>query len=399
MDTKKKLIEFKRKQRRKLLKKLQVSEPIAREKQLLKEQIAKAIEEQEIVKQKFSEKQQENINKFKELRQAFPELSDTEFTNYARTQLGLDVPKTLIEVLPEREKKLEEKIKRQPKSTPIIIDTDVEKRQKESIAKQAILAKEVEIVKRGKIDILKKQIEETLKQTKTPLDELKRKYEGKGNQGVMSSDKKIFREYEKLNRELLDLKPRKKVNITKKQTPAIAEESKAEEVKAEEAKTELENLNIPEPTKEIQYSDNDESLRRQITKLMADINSTKDETEKQLILYNISDLSSQIKDEDLTKIIDNEVTKLNENWEKSNKTENTSDDDNNLFGQGLQKLNKRNIGLYHIHHKNIKDKGSEFILTKKGMSHAGNLAKILHPKEFEKMLTFSLVNHIRKNKK
>jgi hypothetical protein len=31
--------------------------------------------------------------------------------------------------------------------------------------------------------------------------------------------------------------------------------------------------------------------------------------------------------------------------------------------------------------------------------HAGNLARILKPDHFEKMLTFSLINHIRKNKK
>ena len=108
MDSKKNLVEFKRRQRRKLLKKLQITEPIEKARELLKQNVEKAIEQQQIIKQRVGEKQQENINKFKELRSAFPELSDLDFTRYAREQLGLDIPKSSIAKLPEkiREKKL-----------------------------------------------------------------------------------------------------------------------------------------------------------------------------------------------------------------------------------------------------------------------------------------------------
>jgi hypothetical protein len=70
-----------------------------------------------------------------------------------------------------------------------------------------------------------------------------------------------------------------------------------------------------------------------------------------------------------------------------------------ITGFGLRKLNKKNLYFYHIRPHHIKDKGNEFILTKKGMAHAGNLAKILHPNEFEKMLKYSLINYVRNNKK
>jgi hypothetical protein len=100
-------------------------------------------------------------------------------------------------------------------------------------------------------------------------------------------------------------------------------------------------------------------------------------------------------------VIDTEATAANQDWERANKAQPAAAAEkvDDLFGKGLKKITKKNVSLYHIHHKNIIYRGNEYILNKKGMTHAGSLARILRPKEFEKMLTFSLVNHIRKNRK
>jgi hypothetical protein len=416
MDTTKKLISFQKRQRRKLLRKLKVSEPMARNRELLKESVEKAIEQQEVVKKRVGEKQQEAINKFKELRNAFPELTDSQFTEYARSQLGLDVPKSAVAKLPEKErvKRLREKIEKQPKAKEVLVDIDVEKRRNEDIKKQAEQAREKEVIKQGQLDILtseinnvRKQMFDTLKKTKTPLEKLQEKYEGKGNQGRMTEDKKIFREYQKLTEELIDLQKKlpfekKKVKITKRTKleaePAV-EPAAAEP--AEEAKQAIED--IPEVAMDVkEYSKEVEGFRDDIAKQLANVRNAKDENEKNQYLEMISTLSNEIDrlgETELSKVIDAEATAANRDWERANAKPKPDEKDDDLFGQGLRKINKRNIGFYHIHHGNIKDKGKEYILTKKGLSHAGALAKILKPDHFEKMLTVSLVNHIKKSKK
>jgi hypothetical protein len=418
MDTKK-IATFQKRQRRKLLKKLQVSEPIAKAKEQLKQSVEKAIEQQEVVKKQFGERQQENINKFKELRSAFPELTDSQFTSYAREQLGLNVPKSAIAKLPEKErvKRLKEKIEKQPKAKEILVDVNIEKQRKQDIAKQTKQASEMEVIKQGQLDILKAEIDnvrrqmfDTLNQTKTPLDELERKYQGKGNQGRMTDDKKIYREYQKLTEELIELQKKlpfepKKVKIIKKAKvePAPAVEPAAvEPAAAEEAKPAAAIEDIPEAAMDVKaYSKEVEDLKVDIAKQLANLRNSKDENEKNQYLEMINTLSGEIDrlgETELSKVIDAEATAANQNWEKANAKPAAVEKDD-LFGKGLRRISKKNIALYNIHHKNIKDMGNEFVLTKKGMMHAGNLARILKPDHFEKMLTFSLINHIRKNKK
>jgi uncharacterized protein YukE len=416
MDTTKKIIAFQKRQRKKLLKRLKVSEPIEQAKKLLKESVERAIEQQEVVKKKVGEKQQENINRFKELRSAFPELTDAQFNTYAREQLGLDIPKSAIAELPEKErvKALKEKISKQPKSNQILVDIDVEKRRKEDIAKQSKQLQEMDVIKKGQLDILKAEIDDIikkrddiLKQTKTSLDELKRKFEGKGNQGRMSDDKKIFRQYQKFEEELIDLQKKlpftpKKVKITKKSKleaePAV-EPAPAPAPAVEPAAAAIENM--PEAAMDVKaYSNEVEGLRVDVAKQLANLKNAKDENEKNQYLGMINTLSGEIDrlgEGELSKVIDLEATAANKDWDKANKAAPAVEDD--LFGKGLRKITKNNIGLYHIHHKNIKDMGKDYVLTKRGMAHAGALAGILRPKEFEKMLTFSLINHIKKNKK
>jgi hypothetical protein len=416
MDTKKKLVDFQKRQRKKLLKKLKVSEPIARAKELLKESVEKAIEQQETVKKRVGEKQQENINRFKELRNAFPELTDLQFNNYAREQLGLNIPKSVIAELPEEEriKKLKEKISKQPKAKEVLVDIDVEKRRNEDIKKQAEQAREKEVIKQGQLDILKSEIDsvrkqmfDTLKKTKTPLEKLQEKYEGKGNQGRMTEDKKIFREYQKLTEELIDLQKKlpfekKKVKITKRTKleaePAV-EPAAAEP--AEEAKQAIED--IPKVAMDVkEYSKEVEGFRDDVSRQLANLRNAKNENEKEEFLNIINTISAEIDrlgERDLSTIIDAEATAANKDWEKANAKPAAAEKVDELFGKGLRKINKKNIALYHIHNKHIIDRGNEYILTKKGMLHAGSLASILKPKEFEKMLTFSLIDHIKKNKK
>jgi hypothetical protein len=418
MDTTKKLVAFQKRQRRKLLKRLKVSEPIAKAKEQLKQEVEKAIEQQEVVKKRVGEKQQENINRFKELRSAFPELTDSQFTNYAREQLGLDVPKSAIAKLPEKErvKRLKEKIEKQPKAKEILVDIGIEKQRKQDIARQAEQAREMDVIKQGQLDMLNSEIDniikkrdDILKQTKTSLDELKKKYEGKGNQGRMTDDKKIFREYQKLEEQLMEARKKlpftkKIVKITKKAKleaePAIEEAKPA--AAAEEAKPAVAIEDIPEAALDVgAYSKEVEELRVDIAKQLANLSNAKDEDEKNQYLEMIGTLSSQIDKlgaTELSKVIDLEATTANQKWEKANlKPKPVEKDD--LFGKGLRRITKKNIALYHIGHKNIKDMGNEYTLSKKGMIHAGNLARILRPKDFERALTFSLVNHIKKSKK
>jgi hypothetical protein len=416
MDTKK-IVAFQKRQRRKLLKRLKVSEPIAKAKELLKESIEKSIEQQEVVKKRVGEKQQENINRFKELRSAFPELTDSQFTEYARSQLGLDVPKSAIAELPEKErvKALKEKIAKQPKANQILVDLDIQKRRKEDIARQSKQLQEMDVIKQGQVDILnaeinnvRKNIFDVLKQTKTPIEKLKEKYEGKGNQGRMSEDKRIFREYQKLEEELIELQKKlpftpKKVKITKKtkleEEPAPAVEPAPVEPTAAPAPA-IEN--IPEADFDVKvYSKEIEDLRIDVAKQLANLKNAKDETEKNQYLEMINTLSGEIDklgEKELSNVIDNEATAANEDWEKANAKPAPAAEKDDLFGKGLRRITKKNIGLFHIHHKNIIDRGNEYILSKKGMTHAGSLARTLKPKEFEKMLTFSLINHIRKSK-
>lgn len=417
MDSKKNLIEFKRRQRRKLLKKLQVIEPIQKAKELLKQTVEKAIEQQEIVKQRVGEKQKENINKFKELRSAFPELSDMDFTRYAREQLGLDVPKSSIAKLPkkERERKLKEKLEKQPKPREILVDLDVEKRQKADIEKQKGQLQELELVKKGQLDLLKSEINnvkqrmnDILKDTKLPLKDLEMKYAGKGNQGRMTEDKRIFREYQKLEQQLRNLEMKlpvepKKFNITKKKKAKEFEDVKPAMV--EEVKPTMAEENIPDIPDIKQYSKKVEDLRVDVAKQLANLKNAKNEAEKEQFLNIINNLSMEIKnagEKDLSDVVDSEAIEANREWEMANKEQKNTDDDmdiGDLFGKGLRPINKKNINLYHVYHGHVKDMGGEFVLSKKGMEHAGNMAKILKPKEFEKMLTVSLFNHVKKNRK
>ena len=251
----------------------------------------------------------------------------------------------------------------------------------------------------------------TLNKTKTPLEKLQEKYEGKGNQGRMSEDKKIFREYQKLNEELIDLQKKlpfnpKKVKITKKsklEAEPAAEPAAAVEPAAEEAKPAAAIEDIPEAAFDVkEYSKEVEGFRGDIAKQLANLKNAKSEDEKNQYLEMINILSTEIDrlgETELSKVIDAEATAANRDWEKANAKPKPDEKDDDLFGKGLRKLSKKNIGLYHIHPKNILDRGNEYILSKKGMAHAGSLAGILRPKDFERALTFSLINHIRKNRK
>jgi hypothetical protein len=162
--------------------------------------------------------------------------------------------------------------------------------------------------------------------------------------------------------------------------------------------------NMPEAAFDVKaYSKEIEGLRVDIAKQLANLKNSKDENEKNQYLEMINTLSGEIDrlgERELSIIIDNEAIAANKDWEKANlKPAPAVEKDDLLFGKGLRKLSKRNIALYHINQKNIRDTGKEYILSRKGMIHAGALARILKPGDFERALTFSLINHIKKSKK
>lgn len=469
MDEKKKLISYRKKQRAKLLKKLQQTEPIAKQKEELKKAVEKAIEEQERVKSKVSEKRQEQIDLFKQLREAYPEYTDEQFNEFARKQLGLDIPRTLIEKLDEPKRKIAlQKKASQRTEQPIIVEKPDPKKQAEILKQQEKQAKEIQTAKAIKEDINKKNRIDEIKQKLNELEsihgkqaDLIKKYNTGTRQGTRpgSSKAALFDMIDLMNElNILEPKKPKSVVITKKILPNNPEfvligkirndiadfaklpsksqaKSKREEIKKEiatitnqaEKQQLLKDLDdaynlfkstvtptptpptpvIPPATNITTTTKSLADLEAEILKEMNLLPGAADRADADDIMNKISNINSQIRllDSARADIIDNEAKQGLQDWidaEASAKASSTKPPSPtpSVFGFGLKrKLNKKNLFLYHIPHKMILDKGEEFILNKKGMERAGHLAKILHPKDFEKMLKFSIINHIRANPK
>lgn len=391
MDEKKSIIAYKKKQRSKLLKKLKAAEPDIRKKEEMKLAVEKAIQEQERIKRSITQKQEEEKNKFKELRKEFPEFTDVQFNKYAREQLGLDIPKTLIEKYDTTAQieKLKEKKSKIPKieiieSKPSFQEIELSKKKSEELLRQQ------ELIKKAKQERDKQEkLNELLNKYK--FEDLDKKYSGKGKQGRMSEEKKAYFEIKQLQEEIPIKK--KQVTITKRGKKKVEEAEPATEPAAAEPA-----ITLPEAKETIKLSKEDEDNNIEATKLLANLKTAKDKNEFDTIFNNLSLVEGNITDKQIANEINKTAQQIAKDWHASNTVDTGEESDNSLLGQGLRKLTKRNIKLFHIPHKMIIEKKNEFILNKKGMQHAGNLSKVLHPKEFEKMLKYSILNHIRVNK-
>lgn len=473
MDEKKKLIEFKKRKRAKLLKRLQETEPILKQKEDIKKQVERAIEEQEKIKKRVSEKQQEQIDRFKELRSAFPEFNDKQFTTYARETLGLDVPKTLIEKLDEttREQKIAEKVSKRAKIAVPKKSQQEEERTKADIARQQEEFKNLQAVRESKkvleIQKQKKELEKRKKELETQYDmqKLSTRFTSRSKQGKMSAERAAYLEWADIQDELLKTPAptKKKVIITKKLTKQQEDDLKVLEdellkkiTELSSVKTETELIEIikdmepllkniekidskisdkyareiynlkpkieqqikaatatptptiPAATTTITMTPEAEKLTQEIVKLMGFIPGAADDTDKNDLLNQIKPLMENYEklEPKEAAILQSEINNAVRDYETAKAAAATvaSSTDSSgrttpITGFGLRKLNKKNLYFYHIRPNMIKDKGNEFILTKKGMAHAGNLAKILHPDHFERMLKYSLINYVRNNKK
>jgi hypothetical protein len=475
MDEKRKLIEFKKRKRARLLKRLQETEPILKQKEDIKKQVERAIEEQEKIKKRVSERQQEQIDRFKELRSAFPEFSDKQFTTYARETLGLDVPKTLIEKLDEttREQKIAEKVSKRAKIAVPKKSQQEEERTKADIARQQKEFENIQAVRESKkvLEMSKKMLEMQKRkkelETQYDMQKLSTRFTSRSKQGKMSAERAAYLEWADLQDELLKAPAptKKKVQITKKLTKQQEDDLKVLEdellqkiTEFSSVKTETELIKIikdiepllkniekidskisdkyareiydlqpkieqqikaatpatpttptiPPATTTITMTPEAEELLKKIIKIQGDIASSTNDKDIKDSEDEIKPLLDEFRKIDAARadVLQMEIDKSIKDYEdgKAAAAAVASSTDSSgrttpITGFGLRKLNKKNLYFYHIRPNMIKDKGNEFILTKKGMSHAGNLAKILKPDHFERMLKYSLINYVRNNKK
>jgi hypothetical protein len=470
MDEKKKLIEFKKRKRAKLLKRLQETEPILKQKEDIKKQVERAIEEQEKIKKRVSERQQEQIDRFKELRSAFPEFTDKQFNQYARETLGLDVPRTLIEKLDEttREQKIAEKVSKRAKITAPKRNQQEEERTKADIARQQEQFKNLQAVREAKKVLEEaKNISEMQKrkkdlETQYDMQKLSTRFKSRSKQGKMSAERAAYLEWADLQDELLKAPTttKKKVIITKKLTKQQEDDLKVLEDELLQKITELSSVKtenelmeiikdiepllkniekidnkisdkyareiydlkpkveqqikaatpttptptIPAATTTITMTPEVEELLQKIIKIQGDIASATNDKDIKDSEDEIKPLLDEFRKIDSARadVLQMEIDKSIKDYEDGKAAAAaaaTTGRTTPITGFGLRKLNKKNLYFYHIRPHHIKDKGDEFILTKKGMAHAGALARILKPDHFERMLKYSLINYVRNNKK
>jgi len=480
MDEKRKLIEFKKRKRAKLLKRLQETEPILKQKEDIKKQVERAIEEQEKIKRKVTERQQEQIDRFKELRAAFPEFTDKQFNIYAREQLGLEIPRTLIEKLDEttRQQKIIEKEAKKAKITIPKRNQQEEERKQADIARQQKEFENLQAVRESKkvLEMSKKMLEMQKRkkdlETQYDMQKLGNRFKSRSKQGKMSAERAAYLEWADLQDELLKTPAptKKKVIVTKKLTkqqeddlkvleddllqkmtemsgvntvtelkeiikdiiPILDEIKKIDKKTRDKYETEITELEskieqqikakaattppattpatptIPAATTTITMTPEVEELLQKIIKIQGDIASSTNDKDIKDSEDEVKPLLDEFRKIDSSRadVLQMEINKLIQDYEdgKAAAAAVASSTDSSgrttpITGFGFKKLNKKNLYFYHIRPNMIKDKGNEFILTKKGMAHAGNLAKILHPDHFERMLKYSLINYVRNNKK